>query len=127
MQLMDMVLILSIYGLEIKMDIAKMTAVELGRKIKTKEISVREAVEAVFDRIKSVEGEYNCYVTLCEEQALKKAEEIQKKIDDGTLTGPLGRCILLQSRTICVRRACLQHVPPRFYIISSLHSHRRQF
>lgn len=66
-----------------------MTAVELGRKIKTKEISVREAVEAVFDRIKSVEGEYNCYVTLCEEQALKKAEEIQKKIDDGTLTGPL--------------------------------------
>ena len=71
------------------MDIAKMTAVELGRKIKAKEISVREAVEAVFDRIKSVEGEYNCYVTLCEEQALKKAEEIQKKIDDGTLTGPL--------------------------------------
>lgn len=61
MQLMDMVLILSIYGLEIKMDIAKMTAVELGRKIKAKEISVREAVEAVFDRIKAVEGEYNCY------------------------------------------------------------------
>ena len=71
------------------MDIAKMTAVELGRKIKAREISVREAVEAVFDRIKAVEGEYNCYVTLCEEQALKKAEEIQKKIDDGTLTGPL--------------------------------------
>lgn len=89
MQLMDMVLILSIYGLEIKMDIAKMTAVELGRKIKAREISVREAVEAVFDRIKAVEGEYNCYVTLCEEQALKKADEVQKKIDDGTLTGPL--------------------------------------
>ena len=71
------------------MDIAKMTAVELGRKIKAKEISVREAVEAVFDRIKAVEGEYNCYVTLCEEQALKKADEVQKKIDDGTLTGPL--------------------------------------
>lgn len=86
---MDMVLILSIYGLEIKMDIAKMTAVELGRKIKAREISVREAVEAVFDRIKAVEGEYNCYVTLCEEQALKKADEVQKKIDDGTLTGPL--------------------------------------
>ena len=48
------------------MDIAKMTAVELGRKIKAREISVREAVEAVFDRIKAVEGEYNCYVTLCE-------------------------------------------------------------
>ena len=63
------------------MDIAKMTAVELGRKIKSREISVSEAVEAVFDRIKSAEGEYNCYVTLCEEQALKKAEEIQKKTD----------------------------------------------
>lgn len=89
MKLMDIVLILSIYGLEIKMDIAKMTAVEVGRKIKAKEVSVREAVEAVFDRIKAVEGEYNCYVTLCEEQALKKADEVQKKIDDGTLTGPL--------------------------------------
>ena len=31
------------------MDIAKMTAVEVGRKIKAKEVSVREAVEAVFD------------------------------------------------------------------------------
>ena len=71
------------------MDIAKMTAVELGRKIKDKEISVREAVEAVFDRIKAMEGEYNCYVTLCEEQALKKADEVQKKIDDETLMGPL--------------------------------------
>lgn len=89
MKLMDIVLILSIYGLEIKMDIAKMTAVEVGRKIKAKEVSVREAVEAVFDRIKAVEGEYNCYVTLCEKQALKKADEVQKKIDDGTLTGPL--------------------------------------
>ena len=49
MKLMDIVLILSIYGLEIKMDIAKMTAVEVGRKIKAKEVSVREAVEAVFD------------------------------------------------------------------------------
>ena len=75
--------------MEISMDITKLTAVELGKKIKDRETSVREAVEAVFDRIKAVEGEYNCYVTLCEEQALKQADEIQKKIDDGTLTGPL--------------------------------------
>ena len=77
MKLMVIVLILSIYGMGVKMDVAKMTAVEVGRKIKAKEVSVREAVEAVFDRIKAVEGEYNCYVTLCEKQALKKADEVQ--------------------------------------------------
>lgn len=83
------------------MDIAKMTAVELGRKIKAREISVREAVEAVFDRIKAVEGEYNCYVTLCEEQALKKADEVQKKIDDGTLTGPLAGVAVAIKDNMC--------------------------
>lgn len=71
------------------MEIVKMTAVEIGRKIKAGEITVREAVEAVFARIKEAEGEYNCYVTLDEEQALTRAGEVQKLIDEGKLTGPL--------------------------------------
>ena len=85
------------------MDITKLTAVTLGKKIKDREISVREAVEAVFDRIKAVEGEYNCYVTLCEEQALKQADEIQKKIDDGTLTGPLAGVPVAIKDNMCTK------------------------
>ena len=71
------------------MDLLGMTAVELGRKIKEKEVSVAEAVQASLGQMKALEGTLNCYVTVDEEGALRQAAGIQKKIDDGTLTGPL--------------------------------------
>ena len=71
------------------MNILDYTAVELAEKIKQKEISVVEAVTAVLEQIDKTEAEYNCYVTIDKEGALKKAEEVQKKIDAGELTGAL--------------------------------------
>ena len=71
------------------MSILSMTAVELAAAIKKHEITVKEAVEAVLDNIEKKEDTYHCYVTVDREGALKQAEEIQKKIDDGTLSGPL--------------------------------------
>lgn len=71
------------------MSILSMTAVELAAAIKKREVTVKEAVEAVLDNIEKKEDTYHCYVTIDREGALKQAEEIQKKIDDGTLSGPL--------------------------------------
>lgn len=72
------------------MELLKLTAVELGKKIKDGEVKVTEAVEAVFDQIEKVEDEINSYVTVYDkEEVLKNAEEIQEKIDSGELTGPL--------------------------------------
>lgn len=71
------------------MSILSMTAVELAAAIKKREVTVKEAVEAVLDNIEKKEDTYHCYVTIDREGALKQAEEIQKKIDDGTLRGPL--------------------------------------
>ncbi len=71
------------------MDLLNMTAVSLGAAIKNKEVTVREAAEAVLARIEEKEKEYNCYVTVDREGALKQADEVQKKIDAGELTGPL--------------------------------------
>lgn len=71
------------------MSILSMTAVELASAIKKHEVTVKEAVEAVLDNIEKKEDTYHCYVTVDREGALKQAEEIQKKIDDGTLSGPL--------------------------------------
>lgn len=71
------------------MDILKCTAVEIGRMIKDKELTAVEATQAVLNRIDSVENTVHAYVTVDREGALKKAAEIQKKIDDGELTGPL--------------------------------------
>lgn len=66
-----------------------MTAVEMGKKIKAKEISVREAVEAALSQIQALEGELHCYVTIDEEGAKKRAKEVQKGIADGTYRSPL--------------------------------------
>lgn len=57
----------------------ELTAVMLGKKIKEKEISVREAVEASFEQIEKLEDELHCFVTAEKEKALKKADIIQKK------------------------------------------------
>ncbi len=71
------------------MQTASMTALELGRKIRQREISAAEAVEASLAQIEAAEPSLNCFVTVDGEGARAKAEKIQKAIDDGTLTGPL--------------------------------------
>lgn len=71
------------------MDITSLTAVELGKKIKAKEISVVEAVKASLNQIERVEKDVHSFVTVDREGALRRAEEVQKKIDNGSLTGPL--------------------------------------
>lgn len=71
------------------MDLMQLTAVELGKKIKNKEITVKECVEAALAQIDAVEGQIHSFVTMDREGALKKAEEVQAKIDSGDLTGPL--------------------------------------
>lgn len=71
------------------MDLMRLTAVELGRKIREKEVAVTEAVTAALDAIEKKEEAVHSFVTVDREGALKRAEEVQKGIDEGTLTGPL--------------------------------------
>lgn len=71
------------------MDLMSYTAVELGRKIKAKEITAVEAAKAALDAIKSKEEKINGFVTVDEEGALRRAAEVQQKIDEGKLSGPL--------------------------------------
>lgn len=71
------------------MSILECTATELAEKIRQKEVSAIDATKAVLEQIEKCEPIYNCYVTVDKEGALKRAEEIQKKIDNGELAGPL--------------------------------------
>ena len=71
------------------MELSQMTALELGKKIQKKEVGVVEATKVALDNIEKREDSYNCYVTVCKEEALVKAEEVQKRIDSGELTSPL--------------------------------------
>lgn len=85
------------------MKLTDMTAVELSAAIKEKKVTVTEAVEAVFEVIAEKEEELNCYVTLDQEGALRKAKEIQKRIDDGELTGPLAGVPVAIKDNMCTK------------------------
>ena len=87
------------------MDLKSLTAVELGKKIQAKEITVKEAVEACFTQIDKVEKEVNSFVSLQKEASLKRAEEVQKLIDDGTLTGPLAGVPVAIKDNMCTEGA----------------------
>lgn len=85
------------------MQIKSMTALQLGQKIKSKEISVREAVKESLDQIGALDGTLGSFVTVDEEGALKRAEEVQKGIDDGTITGALAGVPVAVKDNICTK------------------------
>ena len=85
------------------MDIMSLTAVELGKKIKAKEISVTEATQAYLDQIEKVENDVHSYVTIDKEGALKRAEEVQKMIDDGPLLSPLAGVPVAIKDNMCTK------------------------
>ena len=85
------------------MSVLDLTAVELGKKIKAKEITVVDAVKASLEQIKKLEPVVHAYVTVDEEGALKRAEEVQKLIDDGTLTGPLAGVPVAIKDNMCTK------------------------
>ena len=85
------------------MDIMSLTAVELGKKIKAKEISVTEATQAYLDQIEKVENDVHSYVTIDKEGALKRAKEVQAKIDAGELTGPLAGVPVAIKDNMCTK------------------------
>ncbi|MDY3249549.1 MAG: Asp-tRNA(Asn)/Glu-tRNA(Gln) amidotransferase subunit GatA [Candidatus Choladocola sp.] len=83
------------------MEIMELTALELGRKIKEKEISVREAAQASLKQIAALDQKINGFVTIDEEAALKRADQVQSSIADGTMTGPLAGVPAAVKDNIC--------------------------
>ena len=85
------------------MEIQQMTAVTLAKKIKDKEISVKESLDAYFNVIDKKESQYHAYITIDKENAYRQAENIQKKIDRKELTGSLtGTCAAVKDN-ICTK------------------------
>ena len=84
------------------MKITDLTALELGRRIRGRELSVREALEAVLKQIHENETRIHAYITLADETALfARADRIQKAIDEGSLTGPLAGVPAAVKDNIC--------------------------
>ena len=85
------------------MSILDCTALELGRKIKEKEITAVEAAKAALEQMKAVEDKVHGFVSYDEESALKRAEEVQKGIEEGKYTGPLAGVPMAIKDNICTK------------------------
>ena len=98
-------------------EIRQFTALQLAEKIKHKEISVTEAVQATLEQIHQAEPEIHSYVTLDEEGALKQAAEIQEKIGRGELEGPLAGVPAAIKDNLCIeglRTTCSSRILENF-------------
>lgn len=85
------------------MDITSMTAVELGKKIKARELSVTDAVNACLAQIDKAEPDVHSFVTIDREGALLRAEEVQKQMDEGMLESPLAGVPVAIKDNLCTK------------------------
>ncbi len=84
-------------------NICEMTALEISTAIKNKEITVEEAVNAFFDVIDKYDTKLHCYNTVCKDEALKRAKEVQQGIDSGKYTGRLAGVPIGVKDNICTK------------------------
>ena len=85
------------------MEILEMTATELGASIKNGDVTVREALDAYFEKIEKYDTTYHCYNTLCKDEAYDRADEVQKGIDEGKYTSPLAGVPIGIKDNICTK------------------------
>lgn len=102
------------------MDLINLSATELKRKILNKEICSKEVVECYLNRIEEVEDKIDAFITLNKEEALKAAEEVDRKIQNGEEVGMLaGIPIAIKDnistkglKTTCGSKMLENYIPP---------------
>ncbi len=67
------------------MEITELTVHELREKIEKGELSVTQITQAYINNIKEKEGDIQAFITILEDEALKKAEELDEKIKNGEI------------------------------------------
>lgn len=69
------------------MNITELTVHELQEKLKNKELTVTQIVDAYTENIENRENDIQAFVTTLNNEAKKQAQEIQEKIDNGEELG----------------------------------------
>ncbi|HPM00478.1 MAG TPA: amidase family protein, partial [Bacillota bacterium] len=102
------------------MNIHEMTALEIRRGITEKQFSAIDVVRAFFEKIYEKEPLVDGFLTLCREEALAKARQIDEKIKAGEPVGKLaGVPVAIKDnictdgiRTTCASRMLQDFIPP---------------
>ena len=69
------------------MNITELTVHELQEKLKNKELTVAQIVDAYAENIEKRENDVQAFVTILNDEAKKQVQEIQEKIDNGEELG----------------------------------------
>lgn len=83
------------------MQLYELTAHELRDLIDNKKASVVEITQAAFDRIESIDCKVESFLTLCKEDAISKAKEVQSKVDKGDAVSPLAGIPMALKDNMC--------------------------
>lgn len=101
------------------MELHQLTIHQLHERITKKEVTSKEATEALYRHIKRVDGKIGAYLLLTEEKALRQAEQVDRKIARGEELGdlagvPIGLKDILctkEIRTTCGSKILGNYVP----------------
>jgi aspartyl-tRNA(Asn)/glutamyl-tRNA(Gln) amidotransferase subunit A len=93
------------------------TSVELSALLRTGEIGTREVVQAALERIDAVDGRVKSFLTVTRDEALARANEIDRRRAAGESLGPLAGIPFAVKDNFCtrgVRTTCGSRILPDF-------------
>lgn len=99
------------------MELLSLSAVELSAAIRKGETTSVAAVEAVLAQIDRMEDICHCYVTLDREGALRRAAEVQRRLEAGELSGALAGVPMAVKDNLCtagMRTTCASRMLENF-------------
>ena len=85
------------------MELYNMTLSQIAKKIKEKELTIKEVLDSQFSRIEKVEPKVEAYITILKDEAYKRAEELQAKLDNNEDIGILGGVPIAIKDNICMK------------------------
>jgi len=97
-------------------DILNLTALQLGRAIRSGEVSIPEVTQAALDAAQ--QDEHNSFITLNPEQAIQRAKGLQQRIHEaesplyGVPTALKDNICTRGVRTTCASRMLENFIPP---------------
>ena len=85
------------------MELHRLTVHQLHDLLVKKEVTSREATEAVYRRIRELEGKIKAYLLLTEEEAFRQADQVDQKIAKGEEVGALAGIPLGLKDILCTK------------------------
>ena len=85
------------------MNITELTVHELQEKLANKEITITDITKAYSDRINEKEKDVDAFVTTLTDEAIKKSEEVQAKLDNGEIKGEFAGIPIGIKDNICTK------------------------